>query len=94
MSANIEAITSGETCRIRAARTLLGRIGWGTIIAAGLLAGTALHSPQLGGKVALEVAHSLLLISPFLIGSFAIAGYTKAASVDALIVRCSRDDTR
>lgn len=36
------------------------------------------------------MAHSLLLMSPFLMASFAIAGYTKAANVDALIVRVFR----
>lgn len=60
------------------------------MLAAGLLAAMALHDSKTASKALLDMAHSLALISPFLMASFAIAGYTKAANVDALIVRVFR----
>lgn len=87
MEATVNASAEGSTCRITAFRGRVGRIGWGLILVFAVLVIIAAHSTQMAQKAVVDSLGSLIHLSPFLIASFALSAYTRAANVGALIVR-------
>ncbi len=91
MVANVQAAPAcGTTCRKQRVKNYISKIGWGSILAALLLASVFAMSFDAGVNTAKETAHNLLFLSPFLIASFVIAGYAKAASLDMIVTRAFR----
>jgi hypothetical protein len=84
------AIACGTECRRNAFRARLESIGWGTLLSVGLVLAVAVASPALAGHTLAEAGWSLLTLSPYLAASFALSGYTKAASIDLLVTRAFR----
>jgi len=80
----------GTACRRKAFMARLERLGWGTLLSIGLVLAVALASPALAGHTLGEAGWSLLTLSPYLLMSFALSGYTKAASLDLLVTRAFR----
>jgi uncharacterized membrane protein YraQ (UPF0718 family) len=90
MNANVETLGCGTTCRKQLLRAQLERIGWGSLLSVGLLLAVCAYSPLLAWHTLTEALYSLVTLSPYLAASFALAGYTKAASIDLLVTRAFR----
>jgi uncharacterized protein len=66
------------------------RIGWGSLLAVLAVIIVFSISPAIGNEAVRATAKDLLLLSPYFLAAFAMAGYAKASSVDTLITRAFR----
>lgn len=65
-------------------------VGWGNILTALAVIGVFSISPAVGGAAMRATAKDLLLLSPYFVAAFAMAGYAKASSIDTLITQVFR----
>lgn len=87
MEIELKANECGFACRKQILQIMINRVGWGTVLSIFVLLALAVYSPSLSVKTLGEAIYTLLTLSPFLIASFTLAGYTKAASIDLLVTR-------
>jgi uncharacterized protein len=66
------------------------RIGWGSFLVIIAVVIVFSVSPTVGSEAIRTTLKDLLLLSPYFIAAFAMAGYAKASSIDALVTQAFR----